>query len=244
MTLGEQIRGARETKNLSQEALAETLGVSRQAVSKWENGTAMPQGANRAALIEILELDMTSETPAPQKRDILRWLGWLVAALLLLTLVIMIVFWSVSGPGGVGSAPDAPEPSTTPVEIIPPAETGASQVTAIRFYDSEQNEVLAPTLWYNTAKIDSILIQWTGEAPLEYVETYFTPQGTETKEQTELLKTKYISSDSGAVLLSAEPLHREGLMGHLWFELHFVWGRTAKSGSNINVVYDPTFSVP
>ena len=36
MTLGEQIRQARENKNLSQEELASQLGVSRQAVSKWE----------------------------------------------------------------------------------------------------------------------------------------------------------------------------------------------------------------
>lgn len=64
MTLGEQIRSAREAKNLSQEALAEYLGVSRQAVSKWENGTAVPQGANKAALIEILELDLKKDEPA------------------------------------------------------------------------------------------------------------------------------------------------------------------------------------
>ena len=37
MTLGEQIKNSREKKNLSQEELAFQLGVSRQAVSKWEN---------------------------------------------------------------------------------------------------------------------------------------------------------------------------------------------------------------
>ena len=34
MSLGEQIRAAREEKGISQEELAERLGVSRQAVSK------------------------------------------------------------------------------------------------------------------------------------------------------------------------------------------------------------------
>lgn len=53
MTLGEQIRSAREAKNLSQEALAEHLGVSRQAVSKWENGTSEPSTTNLCALAKL-----------------------------------------------------------------------------------------------------------------------------------------------------------------------------------------------
>lgn len=40
--LGEKIRDLRRANNLSQEALASTLGVTFQAVSKWENSTAMP----------------------------------------------------------------------------------------------------------------------------------------------------------------------------------------------------------
>ncbi len=57
MTLGEQIKQAREKKNLSQEDLAERIGVSRQAVSKWENDTSVPQGINREVLAEVLELE-------------------------------------------------------------------------------------------------------------------------------------------------------------------------------------------
>ncbi len=57
MALGEEIRQAREEKHLSQEDLAEQLGVSRQAVSKWENGIALPQGINREMLNRILELE-------------------------------------------------------------------------------------------------------------------------------------------------------------------------------------------
>ena len=40
--LGEKIRTLRKIKNISQETLARYLGVSFQAVSKWENGSAMP----------------------------------------------------------------------------------------------------------------------------------------------------------------------------------------------------------
>ncbi|MBE6654384.1 MAG: helix-turn-helix domain-containing protein [Ruminococcaceae bacterium] len=40
--LGEKIRSLRKEKNISQEVFAEHLGVSFQAVSKWENGNTMP----------------------------------------------------------------------------------------------------------------------------------------------------------------------------------------------------------
>ena len=40
--LGEKIKSLRKQKNISQEVLAGYLGVSYQAVSKWENGTTMP----------------------------------------------------------------------------------------------------------------------------------------------------------------------------------------------------------
>ncbi len=40
--LGEKIKSLRKQKNLSQEVLANYLGVSFQAVSKWESGTTMP----------------------------------------------------------------------------------------------------------------------------------------------------------------------------------------------------------
>ena len=41
-TLGQRIQAGRREAGLSQENLGERLGVSRQAVSKWENGTATP----------------------------------------------------------------------------------------------------------------------------------------------------------------------------------------------------------
>lgn len=40
--LGKKIRELRKSRNISQEVLAQFLGVSFQAVSKWENDTAMP----------------------------------------------------------------------------------------------------------------------------------------------------------------------------------------------------------
>ena len=41
MKIGERIRQLRTEKKLSQEALAGELGISRQAVAKWESGGSL-----------------------------------------------------------------------------------------------------------------------------------------------------------------------------------------------------------
>lgn len=40
MKFNEKLQKLRKEKGMSQEALADELGVSRQAVSKWENGVS------------------------------------------------------------------------------------------------------------------------------------------------------------------------------------------------------------
>ena len=47
MDMSKAIREGRDRLGMSQEALAERLGVSRQAVSKWEMGTSVPSPENR-----------------------------------------------------------------------------------------------------------------------------------------------------------------------------------------------------
>ena len=42
MTLGEKIASARKEKGMTQEMLAEQLGVTRQAVARWETGKLCP----------------------------------------------------------------------------------------------------------------------------------------------------------------------------------------------------------
>ena len=42
MMIADKIAGLRKEKGWSQEQLAEQMGVSRQAVSKWESGQALP----------------------------------------------------------------------------------------------------------------------------------------------------------------------------------------------------------
>ena len=54
MTIGEKIAKARREKRLTQEELADRLGVSRQAVSKWESGAALPETDKLARLSGLL----------------------------------------------------------------------------------------------------------------------------------------------------------------------------------------------
>ena len=56
MEFGEKLSAARKAKGFSQEELAAKIDVSRQAVSKWENGTAQPETANILKLCETLEI--------------------------------------------------------------------------------------------------------------------------------------------------------------------------------------------
>ncbi len=51
--LGEKIRELRKMRGMSQEQLAEQMDVSRQSVSKWENGAAEPSHEKMAKLAEV-----------------------------------------------------------------------------------------------------------------------------------------------------------------------------------------------
>lgn len=52
-TLGETLKEHRENCKMTQEFVAEHLGVSRQAVSKWETGASDPSTANLIALAKL-----------------------------------------------------------------------------------------------------------------------------------------------------------------------------------------------
>ncbi len=53
MTMGERIQELRKAKGLSQEALGEALGVTRQAVSRWESDGAIPEVDKLVALSRL-----------------------------------------------------------------------------------------------------------------------------------------------------------------------------------------------
>lgn len=56
MKLSDKIVQLRKVKGWSQEDLAEKLNVSRQAISRWENGTALPDSNNILQLSKLFNV--------------------------------------------------------------------------------------------------------------------------------------------------------------------------------------------
>lgn len=58
MSVGERITELRKALNMSQVELAKQVDVSRQAVSKWENGQSMPDATKMLLLADVLDTDI------------------------------------------------------------------------------------------------------------------------------------------------------------------------------------------
>lgn len=56
MTISDRIRELRRTRGISQEELAAQIGVSRQAVSKWESGQSVPDLDRVIALSDYFDV--------------------------------------------------------------------------------------------------------------------------------------------------------------------------------------------
>lgn len=76
MQFGEKLISLRRKAGLSQEQLADALGVTRQSVSKWESGAAMPELGKLIALSERFEVsidylvkDYLKEESVPERED-------------------------------------------------------------------------------------------------------------------------------------------------------------------------------
>lgn len=59
-SLGEALKENRTRCKMTQEFVAESIGVSRQAVSKWENGTSDPSTSNLLALANLYGISAES----------------------------------------------------------------------------------------------------------------------------------------------------------------------------------------
>ena len=55
-SLGEVLKQHREECKMTQEFVAESIGVSRQAVSKWENGISDPSTSNLISLAKLFKI--------------------------------------------------------------------------------------------------------------------------------------------------------------------------------------------
>ena len=118
MTYGERIRREREAKGLTQEELAEAVGVSRQAVSKWEGDLSRPAAGKLVLLSETLDIPkdawqaMDAEEAAAQaaaretegERKARKWRkGFAVLAVLLcLSLLGNVLLWGKLRPETAG----------------------------------------------------------------------------------------------------------------------------------------------
>lgn len=100
MNLSEKILYCRKKSALSQEALAEQLGVSRQAISKWETGDAVPELNKLLLLSKAFGVStdwlLSEDAPADARADS-----------------------RVTSEADPAPAPDAPQPPASWVDSIP-----------------------------------------------------------------------------------------------------------------------------
>lgn len=105
MSTGERIKTIRTAGGISQEELAERVNVSRQTISKWENGAACPSGDNLNQLgkalgvpvdvllngdwapPEVQVVEVPVEVPVPRPRN---YRLWALLAALVLTAGVLI----------------------------------------------------------------------------------------------------------------------------------------------------------
>lgn len=124
MTLGERLQRLRRARGMTQEQLAERIGVSRQSLSGWENDAALPDTVHVVALAELFGVttdylllddptprlatpaDVQAQAAAASKRTQWRMsarvLGaWLIVGSALIGLVVLRVMASIH-PARVG----------------------------------------------------------------------------------------------------------------------------------------------
>ncbi|MBQ4581728.1 MAG: helix-turn-helix transcriptional regulator [Oscillospiraceae bacterium] len=107
MTLGEKILALRKARGWSQEELAGRIGVTRQALSRWESDTAVPDTVNVVELSDLfgvscdylLREKWTEDRVAvPQRKDSLeqRIVAWVVTVLGMAGVLVMTIQWSIA----------------------------------------------------------------------------------------------------------------------------------------------------
>lgn len=129
MTPGERILFLRKQKKLSQEDVGAILGVSRQAVSKWETDQSLPDTGNLLALAKLLGVtveELTGGQPSaaepplseapPSPRQSYRKLWWAAGRSVLAVLLTAVLFLRTN-----------PLPSPTPGESTSSAQPSAPE---------------------------------------------------------------------------------------------------------------------
>ncbi|HIY93541.1 helix-turn-helix domain-containing protein [Companilactobacillus sp. HBUAS56275] len=58
MKIGEQLQNQRKLHGMSQDELADELHISRQSISKWENGKSLPSFSNVVAISDLFDISL------------------------------------------------------------------------------------------------------------------------------------------------------------------------------------------
>ena len=166
MDLGTYIQQLRKERGISQESLAEQVGVSRQAVGKWEQGLSYPSTENLLALAQIFGVSadtligMTPAAPAPKKAFSPLWL-------IPLALLCLIIGWCLPHPAA--QAPE-PSPTVTPAPELPQSNQNDSVETS-PLPEQEQEEVddarAAYIAWNSLTSDPNLLAEETYRLRLE-----------------------------------------------------------------------------
>lgn len=135
MSIGEKIKQARVGKNMSQEELAAIVGVSRQAISKWESDKAVPTGANREILNQCLEIKVIDEDESieifDKKKKVLFILGWGLAIVFAISTIILSIMLHMEKKNGVTYLPT----EITSMDEVPGTDSNSESIYI--YYDSD-----------------------------------------------------------------------------------------------------------
>ena len=96
MTFSEKLITLRAGRGWSQEKLAAELGVTRQAVGRWEKGAGLPDAKSLAALARVFDVEIewllneSEAEPQPRraKQMQLMWYDWAIAATALVAALV------------------------------------------------------------------------------------------------------------------------------------------------------------
>ena len=100
LELVEKLQKLRKDNNLSQEQLAEQIGVSRQAISKWERGEATPDSDNLICLAKIYNISLdelisskenNNMNEESKKTKLMKIKDYVLVALLFIVTIIYLI---------------------------------------------------------------------------------------------------------------------------------------------------------
>ncbi len=123
MTIADRIQSLRKSKGMSQEELADRIGVSRQAVSRWESEQATPdlekvvimsdifevttdyllkgiepvKADEHKTMADVIDQKIFTEKNGKRMKTALKWFLIGAGALLAIDLISMIIYFLVNG---------------------------------------------------------------------------------------------------------------------------------------------------